>query len=36
MDAYIHIRSKLNPSCDSGTFDWGYEDMYIYMVKPKP
>ena len=21
MDAYIHIRSKLNPSCDSGTFD---------------
>ena len=21
MDAYIHIRSKLNPSCDSGTID---------------
>ena len=36
MDAYIHIRSKLNPSCDSGTIDWGYEDMYIYMGKLKP
>jgi len=30
------IRGKLNPPCDSGTLDRGYEGMYIYMVKPKP
>ena len=26
---------NVTPSRDSGTFDWGYEGMYIYMVKPK-